>query len=59
MKQLQKFNMNCRGGRSSLQMLLVLYAEFVVCVEIVMERRKQNGEIMVIRVLIIFFPHDY
>lgn len=40
-------------------MLLVLYAEFVVCVEIVMERRKQNGEIMVIRVLIIFFPHDY
>lgn len=59
MKQLEKFNMNCRGGRSALLTLLVLYAEFIVCVAIVMERRKQNGEIMVIRVFIIFFPRDY
>lgn len=57
MKQLQKCNMNCRGGRASLQTLLVLYAEFIVCVAIVMERRKQNGEIMVIRVFIVFFPY--
>lgn len=56
MKQLQTFNINCRGGRASLQTLLVLYAEFIVCVAIMEERRKQNGEIMVIRVFVIFFP---
>lgn len=59
MKQLQKCNMNCRGRRASLQTLLVLCAEFIVCVAIVMQRRKQNGEIMVIRIFIVFFLCDY
>lgn len=60
MKQLQKFKMYHRGRRSaSLQMLLVLYSECIVCVAIVIERRKQNGVIIVIKVLKFFFPSDY
>lgn len=56
MKQLQKFERYCRGGRcASLQMLLVLYSEFIVCRAIVMEKRKRNGVIMVTRGLIFFF----